>query len=77
MSRKKLFSPIRIATMEVRNRIVMPPIMGPGFSAPDGGPSERRIDYHEAQAKGGVGLIITGGATIDPLMRGSGLGLAL
>jgi 2,4-dienoyl-CoA reductase-like NADH-dependent reductase (Old Yellow Enzyme family)/thioredoxin reductase len=54
---KHLLSPIKIGTMEVRNRIVMPP-MGTLFGAPDGTVTERHINYYEARAKGGAGLII-------------------
>ncbi len=54
---KHLFSPITIKTMELKNRIVMPP-MGTGFGELDGTPSQRSIDYYAARAQGGVGLII-------------------
>jgi 2,4-dienoyl-CoA reductase-like NADH-dependent reductase (Old Yellow Enzyme family) len=29
---RNLFQPLEIGTVEVRNRIAMPPIMGPGFA---------------------------------------------
>ncbi len=74
---KSLFTPISIGKMEVKNRIVMPPIMGPGFAANDGCVSQTRINFHEAQAKGGVGLIITGGVSVDPLIIGSSLHIGL
>jgi len=54
---KHLFSPIKIGSMEVKNRIVMPP-MGTLFGAPDGTVTERHLNYYEARAKGGAGLII-------------------
>jgi len=53
-----LLSPIKIGTMELRNRIVMP-AMGSGHASPDSNPSDAIIGYYEARAKGGVGLIIT------------------
>lgn len=43
--------------MEVKNRIVMPP-MGTRYHDPGGYVSQRFIDYLETRAKGGVGLII-------------------
>ena len=49
-----LFSPIKIGTMELKNRIVLPP-MTVGYGAPDGTVTERHRDYYEARAKGGVG----------------------
>jgi 2,4-dienoyl-CoA reductase-like NADH-dependent reductase (Old Yellow Enzyme family)/thioredoxin reductase len=54
---KRLFEPGQIGKMQVRNRIVMPP-MGTGYHDEGGYVSQRFIDYHEARAKGGVGLII-------------------
>ena len=54
---KKLFEPVRIGQMQLKNRIVMPP-MGTGYAAEQGYVSQRQIDYYEARAKGGVGLVI-------------------
>jgi len=54
---KKLFEPVRIGQMELKNRIVMPP-MGTGYAADHGFVSQRLIDYYEARARGGTGLII-------------------
>ena len=65
---KYLFTPIKIGTMEVRNRIVMPP-MGTGFGAPDGTVTERHLNYYEARAKGGVGLVIAEVTTINALRK--------
>lgn len=59
-----LFRPIRLGTMAVKNRIVMPP-MGTNFSTPDGYVSEKLRNYYEARAKGGVGLIIVEYSCID------------
>jgi len=61
---KQLFSPIEIAGMQVRNRIVMSP-MGTLWSGDDGGPSQRQIDYYEARARGGVGLVTFEVTTVD------------
>ena len=54
---KHLFSPIKIGTMELRNRIVMPP-MGTSLGNLDSSPSDATIGYYAARAKGGTGLII-------------------
>ena len=51
-----LFSPIRIGTMEVGNRFVVPP-MGTNLANPDGTVSEDLIAYWEARAKGGWGPV--------------------
>lgn len=53
----RLFEPIQIGTLHVKNRIVMP-AMGTGFGNQDGTVSERLIQYYVERAKGGVGLII-------------------
>ncbi len=57
-----LFQPIKIGSLEIKNRIVMPP-MHSGYAGADGSVSERLIDYYEARAKGGAGLIIVEVAT--------------
>ncbi|WP_340399551.1 NAD(P)/FAD-dependent oxidoreductase [Paenibacillus sp. FSL H8-0079] len=56
---EKLFTPFRIGTMEVKNRIVMSP-MGTNSASPDGRLSLEEIDYYEERAKGGAGMIILG-----------------
>lgn len=66
MDFKLLFSPIRIGTMEVGNRFVVPP-MGTNLANPDGTVSEDLIAYWEARAKGGWGLLIVEIAGVDPL----------
>jgi 2,4-dienoyl-CoA reductase-like NADH-dependent reductase (Old Yellow Enzyme family)/thioredoxin reductase len=53
---KHLFSPLTIKGMELRNRIVMPP-MGTLSANVDSTVSERQIEYYEARAKGGAGLV--------------------
>jgi len=60
---KHLFSPIRIGSMEVKNRIVLPP-MTVGYGVPEGTVSEKHRDYYEARAQGGAGLIITEAAGV-------------
>jgi len=63
---EKLFEPIKIGTMEVKNRFVVPP-MGTNFANPDGSVSQQLIDYLVSRAKGGYGLIIVEVTAIDPL----------
>ncbi len=59
-----LFQPIKIGSMELKNRLVMAP-MGTGFPNPDGTVNQRTIDYYAERAKGEVGLIIVEGACVD------------
>lgn len=58
-----LLSPGRIGTLEVKNRIVVS-AMGVSLSEDDGTVGEKIIAYHEEQARGGVGLIISGVAGV-------------
>ncbi len=51
-----MFSPIKIGTVTVPNRFVVPP-MGNNFANGDGSLSDRSAAYYEARAKGGFGLI--------------------
>ena len=53
----KLFEPIKIGTMELKNRIVMPP-MGTNFASEEGFVTGRLVNHHVERAKGGVGLTI-------------------
>lgn len=63
-----LFSPISIGTMQLRNRIVMSP-METCYGTKHGAPSDQTIDYFEARARGGVGLITLGASTVDSQHR--------
>jgi len=58
-----LLSEGRIGAMTLRNRIAVS-AMGVSMAEPDGQCGERIIRYHEEQARGGVGLIITGVAGV-------------
>ncbi len=59
-----LFHPIEINGLHLKNRLVVPP-MGTGFASEDGSVSERLIQYHEARARGGFGLIILEVTAVD------------
>lgn len=63
MSFPNLFSPIAIKTMSLKNRIVMT-AMHLGYT-PAGEVTDRLVAFYAERAKGGVGLIIVGGCTID------------
>ena len=57
-NKRMLFTPIRIGSMEVKNRMVVP-AMGTNFAKSNGEASEALIHYYTERAKGGFGLIIT------------------
>ena len=54
-----LFQPGRIGSAAIKNRFVMAPMGIGALTGFDGLFSERAMDYYEARARGGVGLIIT------------------
>jgi 2,4-dienoyl-CoA reductase-like NADH-dependent reductase (Old Yellow Enzyme family)/thioredoxin reductase len=62
----QLFSPGRIGSVELRNRIVMAP-MGTELAGLDGSVSERMIDYYEARARGGAALVTVEYSDVDPV----------
>lgn len=55
---KKLFLPQKINNCEIPNRLAVTAMVA-NYCNEDGTASDRYIDYHEAKAKGGWGLIIT------------------
>ena len=59
MNYNKLFTPFKIGSMEVKNRLVFSP-MGTNSSHIDGTIADDEIEYFEERAKGGVGMIIMG-----------------
>ncbi len=64
----KLFEPIRVGQMDLKNRIAMPAIHH--SYTPEGFVNERLIKYYETRARGGAGLITVGGCSIDTLGQG-------
>jgi len=61
---KKLFDPIKIGKLELKNRIVMP-ALNTKFGTEWGAVNDRLIDYFVERAKGGVGLIVIENTCID------------
>jgi len=53
----KLFNPIKIGHLEVKNRIAFAPT-GMGTAGPDGSITDQTICHYSTRAKGGAGLII-------------------
>ena len=60
-----IFREGRIGKVKIRNRIVMSPMMT-HFGGIMGEVTQQTIDHYVARAKGGVGLIITGGTEFYP-----------
>jgi 2,4-dienoyl-CoA reductase-like NADH-dependent reductase (Old Yellow Enzyme family) len=61
----RLFSPIKVGEVELKNRIIMAP-MATRLAAPDGFVTEKEKDYFIRQAIGGTGLITVGNVTVVP-----------
>ena len=56
---KRLFSPIKIGSMELHSRIIMAP-MQTNYADKDGYVTEQLVAYHVARARGGVAYNTTG-----------------
>lgn len=64
MKYERLFTPGKIGSAELKNRVVMAPMVM-GTANMDGTPGEQMIQYYEERARGGVGLIITEATRVD------------
>lgn len=60
----KLTEPIKVGTMNLKNRIVYPPIENL-FNNADGSVSDELLAYYKERAKGGAGLIIVQNSNVD------------
>jgi len=58
----KLFEPVQISGLSLKNRIVMPPMTR--TMSPNGVPGTANAAYYRRRAKGGVGLVITEGTWV-------------
>lgn len=65
----KVFEPMKINGLELKNRIVVS-AMVTNYCTPDGNATEKFIAYHEHKAKGGWGLIITEDYAVTPTAGG-------
>lgn len=57
-------TPIDMGTLRIKNRIVFPP-MSTKYAAPDNTVTERMLNYYEARAKGGAGLVEVESCHVD------------
>lgn len=63
MKFERLFTPITINGMELKNRIIMPALHHK--YTPDGYATEQLCEYYNARAEGGAALLIIGGIRFD------------
>lgn len=61
----ELFQPFKIGKVEVKNKVVMSPMLSIGWFEEQAVISDKMIDYYEERAKGGVGAIFTSGNVPD------------
>ena len=73
MKYNMLFSPMKIGNVEIKNRVVMAPMLM-GFGQFNGNATDKMIDYYEERAKGGTGLIITEITRVNDLTGASSFG---
>lgn len=66
---EKLFEPITIKNVEIKNRLFVPPMVV-NFCGPNGEITEEFTRYHEEKAKGGFGLITIEQAVVSRQGKG-------
>ena len=57
---EKLFSPIRVNSITIKNRLMMGPMGNVNMCDETGRPNDKMLQYFFARAKGGAGLLTTG-----------------
>lgn len=62
---EKLFEPIKIGQLEIKNRIVFAPLCNTGMLNPDGSFTQQAVEYYRERVKGGAGLIVSGAAKVE------------
>ena len=68
MAFDRLFEPIKIGNLELRNRIIMGPT-ATHFENDDGSFTQQGIDHYAARSRGGAAAIIIGCVTVDTRSR--------
>src|SRR4030067_963903 len=63
--RPRLFSPGRMGSMQLRNRVVMAPMVVQ-LASESGAVTQRTVDYYVRRAAGGAGLVIVEASYIAP-----------
>jgi 2,4-dienoyl-CoA reductase-like NADH-dependent reductase (Old Yellow Enzyme family)/thioredoxin reductase len=69
MKIERLFEPKKINVVEIKNRLVVPPMVT-NLGNSDNTVSDQLIGYHSARARGGFGLIIVEDFAVHPLGKG-------
>ena len=62
---ERLFEPMQIGSLKLKNRISMAPMGLAGLVTSEGGFNPRGVEYFVERARHGVGLLITGCAKVE------------
>lgn len=65
----KVFTSKQIGNIEIKNRLILPPLVCFTFADEDGFVSEKNINHYTEIAKNGIGLIVVEATAIDPKGR--------
>lgn len=76
MQNMKVFQPGRIGKLEIRNRIIVPPMVT-NFGDARGFITDKLTAYAEERAKGGVGLFTLEATYVDPAGKGFPFGIGI
>ena len=63
---QEILKPYSLAQLQLKNRIVMPPMITIGYCEEDGIPTPAAAEHYALRAKGGVGLVIVEAACVSP-----------
>src|SRR5699024_5418797 len=63
---KELFHPFQIKNMELKNRVVMPPMCQYSVTKEDGTPNDWHYTHYVSRAIGGTGLVIVEMTNVEP-----------
>lgn len=66
---KKIFDAITVGNVEIKNRVVVPPMVCFGYSDENALVTQANLDHYEALAQGGAGLIIVEATCVTPSGR--------
>jgi len=61
---KNVFSPLRVGNVEIKNRIASSPMLA-GMATPDGFVTREMVEFYQAFARGGAGIVTVGDALTD------------
>jgi 2,4-dienoyl-CoA reductase-like NADH-dependent reductase (Old Yellow Enzyme family) len=60
-----LFTTIKLKSCEIKNRIVMPPVVNFGWADENGFVTDRHVKHYEQRAEGGAGMIIVEATCVE------------